>query len=253
MRKQCAFTLIELLVVIAIIALLLGILMPSLGSARDSARSIQCLSNLRTLGITIHQFADDHHGTLPRSSHSAGFNALPWAASLYEPITGRAFEGTSYTWDDIGWWNTTNTQYRCPHDRRESPIEQPGLPFSMPALSYGFNAYFELTHAEIDPTYRGHSNMAPFRKILATPRPSTTVLMGGLTENSSRDHIMAHFWRTSGVDPKSEIAYERHGNSSGYSYLDGHAGNAALKDTFDPDSNHDQWNPMINKLFLHSD
>jgi len=252
MRKHGAFTLIELLVVIAIIALLIGILLPSLGSARDSARSIQCLANLRTLGITIHQFADDHQGNLPKSSHSAGFNALPWAATLYEPITGRAFEGTSYTWDDIGWWNATNSHYRCPHDRRESPIEQPGLPFSMPALSYGMNAYFELKPIEIDPSYTGQSSMAPFRKLLASPHPSTTVLMGGLTETSSRDHIMAHFWRTSGVDPKFEVASDRHGDTSGYIFLDGHAANASLKETYAPESHHDQWNPMVNKLFSNT-
>ena len=74
--------------------------------------------------------------------------------------------------------------------------------------------------------------------------------MGGLTETSSRDHIMAHFWRTAGVDPEFEVASTRHGDASGYSYLDGHAANASLKETYDPESNHDQWNPMVNKLFL---
>lgn len=253
LRARPAFTLIELLVVIAIISLLIGILLPSLGSARDSARSIQCLSNLRTLGITIHQFADDHKGNLPKSSHSAGFNSLPWAATLYEPITGRAFDGTSYTWDDAGWWDATNSFYRCPHDQRESPIEQPGLPFSMPALSYGMNAYFELTLGEIDPSRSSSSRMPPFRKLIASPRPSSTVLMGGLVEAASRDHIMAHFWRTAGVDPMSEIAADRHGGTSGYAYLDGHASNKAFEETFNPVSNHDQWNPMINKLFLSTD
>lgn len=248
-RRAGAFTLIELLVVVSIIALLIGILLPSLGSARDSARSIQCLANLRTLGLTIQQFSDDNKGVLPRSSHSAGFSSLPWAATLYEPITGRPFEGTSYTWDNTGWWNATNTVYRCPHDRRESPIAQPGLPFSLPALSYGMNAYFELTMREIDPSYPGFSSSAPFRRVMATPHPTTTVLMGDITEASSKDHIMAHFWRTAGVEPTFEIASTRHGESSGYLYLDGHATNAELKETYEPVSKTDQWNPMVNKLF----
>jgi prepilin-type processing-associated H-X9-DG protein len=60
---------------------------------------------------------------------------------------------------------------------------------------------------------------------------------------------MAHFWRTSGVEPTFEVAANRHGDSSGYVYLDGHAESLPIKETYDPSSNIDQWNPMVNKLF----
>ena len=63
MKKR--FTLIELLVVIAIIAILAGMLLPALNSARSKARTSSCLNQLKTLGTGAMFYTQDHNGYIP--------------------------------------------------------------------------------------------------------------------------------------------------------------------------------------------
>ena len=76
-----AFTLIELLVVIAIIAILAGMLLPSLGRAKDAAKRIGCVNQLHQLGLASTMYAGDNHGDFAERPLNASVDR--WGQRLY--------------------------------------------------------------------------------------------------------------------------------------------------------------------------
>ena len=104
--ERKAFTLVELLVVIGIIALLIGVLLPVLAKSRESARQIQCLSNLRQISTATIAYCNDNGGTYPGRGGQGNddiFNNDPrkswgWIAwrRKIDSATGAYYPGT---WD----------------------------------------------------------------------------------------------------------------------------------------------------------
>jgi prepilin-type N-terminal cleavage/methylation domain-containing protein/prepilin-type processing-associated H-X9-DG protein len=82
-----ALTLVELLVVIAIIGVLVGLLLPAVQGTRASARSAQCKSQMRQIGLATLQYCDTHGGDFPDWAHTAGkqswlFTLAPFMESV---------------------------------------------------------------------------------------------------------------------------------------------------------------------------
>jgi len=165
-HRNAAFTLIELLVVISIIALLVGILLPALASARKAAQAAVSQSNVRQISVALFMYQDLFKGALPEGEHGGGFD---------DTWMGRSVEFIAETGDD------PSSFYRSPLDELTEQWAGDKL------TSYGVNAslssehppYFGVTYAEIR-------------------NPSGFVWIGELAEEEGatefEDHFTPQFW-----------------------------------------------------------
>ncbi len=102
-RTRAAFSLIELLVVISIIALLIGILLPTLPKVRDSARKAACGASLRSVGQALQMYQSQYKDVFPK----ARYIPRPWLSGDTDPSLREVM--ASYM--------DAENAYRCPGDK----------------------------------------------------------------------------------------------------------------------------------------
>ena len=138
-KHRGGFTLIELLVVIAIIAILAAMLLPALTNAKKKAQQMNCLSNLKQLGLGFMLYKDDFADVMPAdASRTAGWHAEDWIYWWGDPLHP---VGMSQIALMIRTGASTNL-FRCPMDRDDSDRKTFTPPYG---FSYSLNGQKTVT------------------------------------------------------------------------------------------------------------
>lgn len=237
-RPVRAFTLIELLVVIAVIALLIGILLPSLGKARMAARQTLCLANIRSVQLGQASYADDYRGQLADVGLPHGSIGDPARSFIY---TMREYIGAlpeSYDATAPAASYSTPPVYRSPGDKSRYLLEKEGGVGPIGGLfrrtSYGMNNYLSGVYNP------GISRREPWNRMEKIQAPASTIQFLLMTEESPpsklfevSDHPHVEGWGNAMQGPalaSENVFINKWGGpkrstegKSNYSFLDGHA------------------------------
>ena len=160
-----AFTLIELLTVIAIIGILAGILIPTVGKVRASARNSKCMANLRQIGVASNLYAAENK-TFPTTTAN-----IPWPNRLLPYFSSQTLRLSN---------NTVSNLYApidvvmCPSITIPPPPDAVGFP-----RSYSANPRIIFSSSAA-----ANANRAPVRPA-AIPRPSGVVLFADACQSQS--------------------------------------------------------------------
>jgi prepilin-type N-terminal cleavage/methylation domain-containing protein/prepilin-type processing-associated H-X9-DG protein len=121
MNKRTGFTLVELLVVIGIIAVLIAMLLPALSKARQSAKSVACMSNERQLGVAMMLYAQENKGRF-----TGGRTVWAGPTWMWDLSTTKSVSSKSWNWAFEGIWRPNSTGrsivFVCPVSKPEVDV-----------------------------------------------------------------------------------------------------------------------------------
>jgi prepilin-type N-terminal cleavage/methylation domain-containing protein/prepilin-type processing-associated H-X9-DG protein len=222
-RDLKGFTLVELLVVIAVMSLLLSILLPAMGRARESARSLKCLSNLRQFAIAAHLYADgqdDHYPIAYDMQTQPIFKSLAWDFTTSKDWSADPPKVTVES--GILWQDKTAAEiHQCPS------FEGGHNWLADPYTGYNYNTSY-IGHGS------GEAIVEPARTSDVT-RPSRTALFGDGQYSGGANKFMRAPWSNPGDAQFSGRSAGtqgyRHLGRTNVAWCDGHAESWAERHT----------------------
>jgi len=225
---RAAFTLIELLVVIAIIAILASLLLPGLAKAKDKARSINCLSNLKQLETAWHLYAVDNEDHLaPNNTINSTAGGAIVASVSWSPDHARTDTNSVDLQSGVLFrYNTSVAIYHCPADRSVVELEDGTLTKQIRNRSYNMsqsvNGYPEFLNALDIP---GLNELPAWKKFsdIRTPTPSELFVFIDEHEDTLIDAqfgnpVQLPYW----PDMWFDLPADRHNGGANLSFADGH-------------------------------